>query len=411
VSQALAELSTPASAGPRQRLDSLDLLRGASILGILLMNVPSIGLPSAAYTNPTAYGNISTANYLTWIIIHIFADMKFITIFSTMFGAGIILQAERSAARGLSPAGVHYRRMAILLLIGLCHAYFVWFGDILVMYCLAGMILFPLRRLPETALIATGVCLISVATLIVYCNYRQIFQPVLSITDMSERIVSAVDGNDGELHAYRDGWSAEMAGRAPYSFDNETTSFALHWFWRCGGAMLIGMGLHKARFFHAAWPRPAYGAIAAFAIPAGAMITILGVLFNDYYGWNPADLDFPGMEFNYWGSLLSAFGYMALGNTVAIHAAQHAGGLIAAAVAPIRAVGKTALSNYIMQNLICTTIFYGHGFGEYGYISRIGCLEITLAIWAFQLFVSTLWLRRFNQGPLEWLWHKGVYFK
>ena len=119
--------------------------------------------------------------------------------------------------------------MAILLLIGLCHAYFVWFGDILVMYCLAGMILFPLRRLPETVLIATGVCCISVATLIDYCNYRQIFPPVLAVTDMSGRIVSSVDGNDGEIHAYRDGWNAEMAGRAPYSFDNETTSFALHW--------------------------------------------------------------------------------------------------------------------------------------------------------------------------------------
>jgi uncharacterized protein len=381
------------------------------MLGILLMNTQSIGLPASAYFNPTDYGDQSTPNYLTWIIIHIFADTKFITIFSTLFGAGILLQADRSAARGLSPAAIHYRRMFVLLLIGLAHAYLLWFGDIIVIYCLSGIILFPLRRLPASALITVGVCLISAGTLIAYAEHMEICQPVLKVEQLSDHITDGVYGTEFELHAYRSGWSAEMHNRPWFSLDNETTSFALHWFWRCGGAMLIGMGLHKARFFHAAWPPSAYATIAAFTIPLGAMLTILGVLFNAMYDWNWEDFSFPGTQFNYWGSLISAFGYMSVGTLLAIRAAQFPTGLIAKAASPIRAVGRTALSNYILQSLLCTTIFYGHAFGEYGHISRMGLAAITILIWAFQLTISSLYTRRFQQGPLEYLWHRAVYFR
>jgi uncharacterized protein len=101
---------------------------------------------------------------------------------------------------------------------------------------------------------------------------------------------------------------------------------------------------------------------------------------------------------------------MALGNLVAIRAAEPKHGVLAKIVIPIRAVGRTALSNYISQSLICTTIFYGYGFGEYGKFSRVGLVEIVLCVWTFQLTASTLWTRRFKQGPLEWLWHRAVYF-
>ncbi len=457
MTQALDYPSQPVSiAPPRKRLDSLDLLRGTSILGIFLMNTVCMSMPSAAYDNPSVYGDFHGLNYWAYVIIHIVADMKFITIFSIMFGAGIALQAERSALRGLSPAGVHYRRMGILLLIGIAHAYLLWFGDILVVYCMCGMLLFPVRRLPGPMLIAAGAIFIGLGSVVDYqINRVELWQqsvydnvsaasdlnldqngdvdpadtyvdpsgavtfrtlpkwlkPVEMIMDLSNSLVGSRVGNEIELHAYRDGWRAEMRNRPWLSFENETSGFLDFTLWRCGGAMLIGMGLHRLKFFHAGWGASVYAGLAAFAIPTGWMITIVGLFFNSMYQWNAADLSFPGLQFNYWGSLIAAFGYISLGTLVAIRAAEYGRWILAKLVIPIRAVGRTALSNYIMQSLIGTTIFYGHGFGYYGFVSRFGLVGIVLCVWAFQLTISTLSTRRFRQGPLEWLWHRAVYWR
>src|SRR5262249_6798738 len=146
------------------RLDSLDLLRGVAILGIFLMNSVDMAMPALAYynpitydparyVNPETYRGLSCLNYAVWIGIHIVADMKFITIFSTLFGAGILLQGERLLARGVSAAKVHYLRMAVLYVFGLIHAHLLWYGDIVAEYALSGMILFPLRKLKPRILI------------------------------------------------------------------------------------------------------------------------------------------------------------------------------------------------------------------------------------------------------------------
>ena len=405
-----------------QRLDSLDLLRGVGILGILLMNTQCMSMPSSAYMNPTDYppfGDGYTGwNRIAWIIIHVFADMKFVTIFSIMFGAGIAIQADRSLVRGRRPWAVHYMRMFVLLLFGVAHAHLLWFGDILVMYCLSGMILFPCRALPATLLIFLGVLMSAMTTMESYCEEIMPApdrpRVVSWLADTSQALVyGKVDSEDYptiEEDSYRGGYAAEMRDRPWISLENETTSFLRDWFWRYGGDILIGMGLYKMRFFHGAWPRQAYSGLAAFLIPAGCMVTFVGVLYNESNNWDWAYLTFFGEQFNYWGSLITAFGYLCLGNVVAILAAEHGRWIIAKAVIPVRAIGKTALSNYIMQTLIGTTIFYGHGFGYYGYVSRVGLVGITVCIWIFQMIVSTIYVRHFKQGPLEWLWHRAVYF-
>ena len=110
----------PAGAGPvtaAERITSIDVLRGFAVLGILLMNMQSFAMVSAAYVNPTAYGDLTGANYAVWLLSHLFADRKLITIFSMLFGAGIVLMSERREAAGLRPASVHYRRMVVLLIL------------------------------------------------------------------------------------------------------------------------------------------------------------------------------------------------------------------------------------------------------------------------------------------------------
>jgi uncharacterized protein len=413
-------------------------------------------MPASAYENPADYplpwdpiGSTSILvnhwQYATWIIIHVLADMKFVTIFSIMFGAGIAIQAERAALRGRRPWAVHYSRMAALLLIGMFHAYFIWFGDILVMYCECGMLVFPARRLRAPLLIVLGVAMIGVYPVVSYYEtiyyQRQMYVAeygmpddgppqadqspddvqappappeapwiIVKLRQTSESLLGDKVGHDEELSEFRGGYRAEMAARPRISFENETTSF-LEWeFWRFGGSMLIGMGLSKLKFFHGHWPREAYAGLAAFAMPVGWMITLVGVMFNQMHHWDWSTLAFEGLQFNYWGSLISAFGYLSLGTLVAIWVGDHKHKLLELAVVPVRAIGRTALSNYILQSLIDTTFFYGHGFGYFGYISRLGALGVVLCIWTVNMTLSVLWLRHFKQGPLEWLWHRMVYF-
>jgi uncharacterized protein len=145
--------------------------------------------------------------------------------------------------------------------------------------------------------------------------------------------------------------------------------------------------------------------MAALLIPLGWSITIAGILYIQTYEWEMDMLYYHGETFNYLGSLVTAFGYIALGVLLASKAAEAGSILCRAIAAPLRAVGRTALSNYIMQALICTTIFYGHGLGWFGYLTRIQLVGVVLSVWAFQMIVSMLWLRVFSQGPLEWVWH------
>ncbi len=95
------------------------------------MNIQSFSMISAAYFNPTAYGDLTGANGWVWRMTHVLVDMKFMAIFSMLFGAGIILMASRAESRGQAVTGVHYRRMAWLIVFGLLHAHLLWYGDIL----------------------------------------------------------------------------------------------------------------------------------------------------------------------------------------------------------------------------------------------------------------------------------------
>ena len=132
---------------PSERILSLDVLRGFAILGILFMNIQSFSMIEAAYINPTAYGDLTGINKWVWIISHIFTDQKFMTLFSLLFGAGIILITDRADLKGISAAGLHYRRTFWLLLIGLIHAYLLWHGDILVIYAMCALIVYAFRKL------------------------------------------------------------------------------------------------------------------------------------------------------------------------------------------------------------------------------------------------------------------------
>ena len=151
------------SAGPitaRERIASLDVLRGVALLGILPMNIQAFSMISAAYINPTVYGDFHGANYWVWFLCHLLADEKFMTIFSMLFGAGIFLMTSHIEAAGRKSAVLHYRRMGWLILFGLLHAYLLWYGDILVNYGLRGLLAYGYRKATPRKLIIYGIVLL-----------------------------------------------------------------------------------------------------------------------------------------------------------------------------------------------------------------------------------------------------------
>jgi len=136
----------------KQRIQSLDLLRGFAVLGILIMNIQNFSMPGSAYINPSSYGNLEGINLWIWVFSHLLAESKFMSIFSMLFGAGVLIFAGNAEGRGQNSAALHYRRMAWLLLFGLMHAYLLWSGDILVAYSLCGMLVFIFRKKSTTTL-------------------------------------------------------------------------------------------------------------------------------------------------------------------------------------------------------------------------------------------------------------------
>src|SRR5262245_1172627 len=110
------------------------------------MNIQSFSMIGAAYINPTAYGDLAGANYWVWVLSHVLADQKFISLFSMLFGAGIVLMTAKAEQSGVRPARLHFRRMGWLVLFGLLHGYLLWSGDILFSYGMCGLFLYLFRK-------------------------------------------------------------------------------------------------------------------------------------------------------------------------------------------------------------------------------------------------------------------------
>ena len=139
-----------------ERIISLDILRGVAVLGILLMNIQSFSMIGAAYINPTAYGDLTSINRMVWILSHLLANSKFMSIFSLLFGAGVILFTERAIEKGRKASAFHYRRMMWLLIFGFIHAYLIWYGDILVAYSLCAFLVYLFRNKKPSTLLTLG---------------------------------------------------------------------------------------------------------------------------------------------------------------------------------------------------------------------------------------------------------------
>ena len=390
------------------RIDSLDVLRGVALLGILSMNIQSFSQPWAAYWNPTAHGDLSGANYWLWLLSYVVSNRKFISIFTMLFGAGIFLMTSRVESRGLPSAGLHYRRMGWLLLFGTAHSLLLWQGDVLYPYAVAGMIVYLFRRQPAGRLLALGIGFLVVFSIIsIYHGYSIRSGPEEARIDYELGWQPDQEKLQEEIDTYRGGWIGQVERRGDDWIRGHILTLHLWELWFPSGLMLIGMSLFKSGWLSAGKPASRYVTLMIVALLVGVPLTLVRVHLNFEAGWDvwTSSWNTAGFVSNEWVSMFLSFAWISLVMLVCRSAAMKP------FTRPFAAVGQMAFTNYIMQTLICTTIFYGYGLGWFGSVDRIGMLLVVVSVWIAQLIYSPIWLRYFRFGPLEWLWRSLTYWK
>jgi uncharacterized protein len=391
--------------GETERIVPMDVLRGFALLGILVMNIQLFAMVEAVYQNPAAYGDLTGTNFLVWLFSHLLADQKFISIFSMLFGAGIVLMWQNAERSGARATRLHYRRMGWLILFGLLHAYLLWYGDILYTFGMCGLFAYLVRRKSPGTLVSYALVLAAIGSLIAI-GLALFWVPHLSPGSRADFIDDWRPGPQSineELAAYRGSWIEQMPDRVESALDIETSEFLTFYAWKVSSLMLLGMALFKLGAFHARWSRGRYRALMGTGLLVGIPVILFGVVQNFSRNWDAGYSAYLGGQYNYWGSYLVALGWTGL----VMLWCQSSRAL--ALRERMAAVGRMAFSNYILQTLICTMIFYGTGFGYFGSVPRTGQILIVFAIYSSQLVMAPIWLRHFRFGPLEWLWRTLTY--
>ncbi len=402
-------MTTTSTAQPvdiRKRIDSLDILRGFALLGILIMNIGGFSMPEAAYLNPMAYGDMTGINKWVWIFNHIFGDLKFMTIFTLLFGAGVVLFSENAKKRQGKSAGLYYRRTFWLLIIGLIHAHLIWHGDILVSYALCALFVYLFRNVRPGKLLVIGMVLIAVHTgIYLFMGSSMHYWPQDAIEQLKHSWIPYHEEIQSEIDSFTGSFKQQLDKRSGMALFMETGVFLLMFLWRAGGLMLVGMAFYKWGILSAKKSLWFYtrGFLISWAI--GLPIVIYGVVENFQHDWAMEYSMFIGSQFNYWGSLFVSFGFISL---IMILVKSDGNRWIKNHLA---AVGQMALTNYMMQSIICVFIFYGLGFGLFGDVERIWQTVIVLGICIIQIMWSRPWLNQFHFGPFEWAWRSLTYLK
>jgi uncharacterized protein len=384
----------------QERIEVIDVLRGFTIFGILLVNMPLYGWPSwgpmRAIRAQQAYGPVDdAASWFLWL----FAEDKFYPLLSFLFGLGFSIQLGRMAATGAEFLYVYRRRLLALLLIGLVHGLLVWPGDILVTYALMGFLLLPFRACSQKTTLAFAIFFLLLPIAVFPLD-----------VDVHRRLFSYIVASDADykglfseaLRVFSQGTFAEITferARA-ISFNLSGPISMLQILFFSLGFVPGGAGSFKifSAISHSFEERD--GGLVGLAV-VGMMVRA-GV-FNLPKVIGPYSNGFGSEALETAGNLALFFFYA---SAIILAVARPAW---KARLAPLAAVGRTALSNYLFQSLICTTIFYSYGLGLFGRVGPAWGLALTIAIYSIQVPLSMWWLRRFRFGSMEWVWRSLTY--
>lgn len=390
IRQQALKTSAPVEMAPIQqgeRIKILDILRGFAVFGILVVNIA--GFATAAFW-PGYVAPESQLWYDTLAekFVEILFEAKFYTIFSFLFGLGFSVQLGRAAAKGKDIRSFYPRRLWILLGLGILHAVLLWTGDILRLYALLGFALLAFRnRSNRTLLIWAGI-----------------------FTALSFALLTVFNAPTGSGHPIP---GLDIPGLARIVY--HSTSYLRIVLFQAIGSLgsfifiamtqgpsvialfLLGLLAGRLQFFEML---PQHRSKLGWVFLVGAVI---GLAANSLMAFS---------ETSWQISLGQTIGAPAL-------AAAYTAGLSLLSLkksgskflSPLSQVGRMALTNYVLQSLVCSVLFYGPGFGLYEKIGAAGLLGIAVLIYCLQIPLSVFWLNRFQFGPLEWLWRSLTYGK
>ncbi len=400
-SEPFARLNTPVQQA--ERVVTLDVIRGFAILGILVLNIQTFAMPSAAYTNPLIFGDLSGANYWVWYISMALFEMKFNTIFATLYGAGIYLLTQRSS-NSVETRSRFYRRSFWLFVVGMIHAYLLWYGDILVNYAITGMLVFYFRNWQTKTLMIAGLLLIlfgMIVTLSMGLSFP--YWDEAEKLDMALYWSPSVAEMAKEIQAYQGTWFEQLGQRVPSTIMMQTQAYLALMLWRTAGLMMIGMALVKSGFLKGQYSTRTYLLCLLPGFFVGLPLIIYGLESNLAVKFSFEYSMFFGMMPNLIGSLLLSLSY------VSILVLLCNGNRLILITRAFGRVGQMALSNYLLQTIICTTLFYGFGLSWFGEVDRLGQALVVVSVWVFLAVFSKFWMTSFRLGPFEWLWRSLTY--
>ncbi len=386
-----------------ERLITLDALRGFAILGILLPNIFTFAWPSAAMMDASVMGD-SWWNTLAFDLNATAFWGKFMFNFAMLFGAGVVLFDRKTTPVDRRPRvsdgwALWYRRCAALLVLGLAHAYLFWFGDILFWYAISGLTLvWWVRKWRASVQIPVGIGLFLFGSMLMAgLMFASVWAAEAGKIPASDLVPPA----DPEIEAYLGSWLDAFRQRG-------ITTFFFHLIFvplftpAVWGMMMLGMGLTKTGVLTGERSTRFHAALCVSMLLLGCVTTV------------PLYLYVRGLELG----VPNGFIWQAVSQTAGVPLAIGYSQLIVLACranflrVPIRGlanVGRMALTNYLSQTLICTTLFYGYGLGYFASVPFPQLFGVIVAVWIFNFAFSTLWLRYFKFGPFEWLWRQMTY--
>jgi len=385
-----------------ERIVFIDVLRGMALFGILAANMRAFFAPLDCYDNIGILFH-GRADALAQIFIDGFIQGKFITLFSFLFGMGFAIQMSRAEVRGVRFMGFYPRRLLALALFGLIHGMLIWAGDVLVTYAISGAILLLFRNRQQKTLLWWAGSLFALpivtATFLLGLYYSRFRPGWMTPKPQDVQKIYAV------IQIYAHGTVRQILAQNWVEWKHElpTDLFAIY----ATALFLLGMWVWRAGIVQRlAEYRPVLKRVCAWCLPGGAILSLYvaitrAVLPHDVVSlraWSAGVLWLPG-------SHILAAGY-ASGLALLYLDEKKRRYLL-----PFAAVGRTGLTNYLLQSVICTLFFYHYTTGLYGRIGPAIGLIPTVILYSAQVVISNWWLQRFRFGPMEWLWRGMTYGK
>ncbi|MBI2213382.1 MAG: DUF418 domain-containing protein [Acidobacteria bacterium] len=398
--------SVPGEIGPiavTERVEVIDIVRGLALFGILAANMRGFAGPAKAYIDPASFWP-SLPDRIAQAFIDTFIQGKFVTIFSFLFGVGFAVQLDRGAAKGVKIGRLYARRLAVLVVFGIVHGMMIWFGDILLAYALTGFLLLLFRRRKDTTLISWAI----VGQLVPMI--------LLSIAWLYSQLSAGLPKGLGSPEPEELARQVELFARGSWSaiHDQRTADLvSLNWgmfpayFLSLLAIFIAGVLAWRRSFF-----RPAPETIHLYTrwMWIGISVGLSGNVAATTIRWFWKAPHFPPTAATFLSQaiLTVAVPLLSLGYVCAVIVLCQSD-VWRRRLAPFAAVGRTALSNYLMQSIVCTILFYSYGLGLFGTMGPALLLIPTILVYATQPVVSVWWLKRFRFGPAEWLWRSLTY--